>query len=126
MKRFINIFLIFAALFLLLNANSQQLSSKISNSQILNHFISQSVNQVEKISIPVTSGENYLVKSNNFSETIASSRKQNEFGFNFFNDLTIKLKDNYKILYKDYRKILYISPYNISSYLKNNICTRAP
>ena len=101
MKRFIKVFFVFIALFLLLNAHIPQLNSKISNSQILNHFISQSDNNIEKISIHIDIGENYLVKSNNFSETIAVPRKQNELGFNFANDFAIRLKDNYKILYKN-------------------------
>lgn len=126
MKRFIKIFFIFVTLFLLLNTNTQQLSNRISNSDFLNHFISQSNQPIEKITVQIDNNENYLAKSNSYQETIIASRKQNEQGFNFSNDISPKLKDNYRIFYKDYKKLLYISPYNISSYLRNNICTRAP
>ena len=126
MKKFLKIFFIFVSLFILLNTNSQQLSNKISNFHVLNHFISQNDNHTEKISLKLNTNENYIVKSNSFSETIVASRKQNELGLNLSKDFTAKNSNIITYTKIKYKKILYFNPYNTLFRLRNDICTRAP
>ena len=91
----------------MLGSNIDGLSAKISDSQILNHFISQNIKSDSAINLKINNDRKYLVKSNSISESVYLSRKPNQLTFISSDDFVLKNSLVLRIYNSLYKKVLF-------------------
>ena len=128
MKNFLKLFLIVVSFFITLSANAQSVSTdmlvNLNNNQVI----------VDKITLPdfelsieQEHNENVIVASNNRNyELSACHERRNSHVSGCLDRVVNKNKLLQQIFNNQYNKCFCSASHKISSYLKNEICTRAP
>lgn len=126
MKNFIKLFFICFCLFISLAANACAINWNAADFNSTQQIIN-SATQQEELFVNFDGRTNAISATNNQKNEISSLNSQKNNSFNGTLDkATAGSKLIQQIFTAKYNKSLYSTSHKISSYLKNEICTRAP
>lgn len=126
MKNFIKLFFIYFCLFISLASNACTINWQTADFYPIQQVIT-STTQQEELCINLDDKTNAIFVTNNSKNEISSLNLQKNNSFNGnFNKAATGSKLRQQNFAKKYNEQFYNSSYKISSYLKNEICTRAP
>lgn len=126
MKKFLKLFLICVCFFISLATNAHGIEWHANGINCTQQIIN-SATQQEELLVNLDNRNNAISASNNQKYEISATNSQKN---NSYSGTLDKVAYGSKLLQQifttNYNKILYSSSHKISSYLKNEICTRAP
>ncbi len=127
MKNVLKLFFICVCFFISLSANACGIEFHAFNFSSSPEITDTITVPQEELILNTDDGKHNIVCTNRQRQEISnSSNRKNNFNSSSTDKATVQRKLIQQIFNTNYNKILYSNSHKISSYLKNEICTRAP